>query len=108
MGIQIHPWLALLLQKRLVTNFFSKKKIKLLHIEAGLRSFDQSMSEETNRILIDHMSDILFTPTKTDYKNLLQENINKKKIIISGNTIIDSLKKSHKSIKDDISIKKKN
>lgn len=46
------------------------------------------MSEETNKILIDQMSDLLFAPTKIDYKNLLKENICKKKIIISGNTII--------------------
>jgi UDP-N-acetylglucosamine 2-epimerase (non-hydrolysing) len=88
--------------------FFLKKNIKLIHIEAGLRSFDQSMSEETNRILIDHISDILFTPTKTDYKNLIKENINKKKIIISGNTIIDSLKKSYKKIKGKEILEKNN
>lgn len=83
--------------KKISNKFFIfKKKIKLIHIEAGLRSFDQSMSEEINRTLIDHMSDILFAPTKTDCINLLKENIHKKKIIISGNTIIDSLKKSGK------------
>ena len=53
--------------------FFFKKNIKLIHIEAGLRSFDKSMSEETNRVLIDHMSDVLFAPTKVDCKNLLKE-----------------------------------
>jgi len=87
--------------------FFANKKIKLVHVEAGLRSFDQTMSEETNRILIDHISDILFAPTKIDLKNLLKENI-KKKIIISGNTIIDSLKKSHKKIKGKYILKKNN
>jgi UDP-N-acetylglucosamine 2-epimerase (non-hydrolysing) len=88
--------------------FFFKKNIKLIHIEAGLRSFDKSMSEETNRVLIDHMSDVLFAPTKVDCKNLLKENINKKKIIISGNTIIDSLKKSYKKIKEKNILKKNN
>jgi len=87
--------------------FLSNKKIKLIHVEAGLRSFDQTMSEETNRIIIDHISDILFAPTKIDFKNLLKENI-KKKIIISGNTIIDSLKKSHEKIKNKNILKKNN
>ena len=65
------------------------------------------MSEETNRILIDHMSDILFAPTKIDYQNLLKENINKNKIVISGNTVIDSLKKSYHKIKKKNILKKK-
>ena len=66
------------------------------------------MSEETNRILIDHMSDILFAPTKIDYQNLLKENINKNKIVISGNTVIDSLKKSYHKIKKKNILKKNN
>jgi UDP-N-acetylglucosamine 2-epimerase (non-hydrolysing) len=69
----------------------NKLNIKLCHIEAGLRSHDIKMLEETNRIIVDHISDYLFTPTETAKKNLLEEGISKTKIILTGNTIVDSV-----------------
>lgn len=53
----------------------SKLNIPVIHIEAGLRSFNRKMPEETNRVLTDHMSDFLFCPTYTSVENLKRENI---------------------------------
>ena len=67
---------------------------KIVHIEAGLRTGDLSnpFPEEANRKVIDHLSDILFAPTKIAYRNLLVEGFPKNKIFLSGNTVIDTLK----------------
>lgn len=66
--------------------------ISLIHLEAGLRSFEVKMPEETNRKAIDHISDILITTTKIANNFLIKEGIEKKKIFYSGNTIVDAIK----------------
>ena len=53
----------------------AKIHIPVIHIEAGLRSFNKAMPEEINRIACDHMSTLLFTPSETGHRNLLNEGI---------------------------------
>ena len=57
----------------------TKLHIKVGHIEAGLRSFDRRMPEETNRVLTDHCSDLLFCPTETAVENLKKKIVSKNK-----------------------------
>jgi len=68
------------------------KKIKVSHVEAGLRSFNKysPYPEEINRVLVDHLADYHFAPTKKARDNLFQENI-KKNVYVVGNTVIDAL-----------------
>jgi len=61
------------------------------HVEAGLRSFDRSMPEEINRIVTDHLSDLLFVTEESGLDNLRDEGIGSDKIHFVGNTMIDSL-----------------
>jgi len=68
-----------------------KVGVSLGHVEAGLRSFDRSMPEEINRIVADHVSDILFAPTEVAKRNLLREGIPEEKIHVTGNTIVDAV-----------------
>lgn len=69
----------------------TKLYIKIGHIEAGLRSYDRNMPEETNRVLTDHCSDFLFAPTKKAKNILLKEGVSEEKIFVTGNTIVDSV-----------------
>ena len=68
-----------------------KKKIAVVHIEAGLRSDDRSMPEEINRLLTDQISDRLYTTERTSEANLVREGIASSKVFFAGNVMIDSL-----------------
>jgi UDP-N-acetylglucosamine 2-epimerase (non-hydrolysing) len=61
------------------------------HVEAGIRSFDRSMPEEVNRILVDQCSDLCFAPTETARDNLLREGVRPEIIYVTGNTIADAV-----------------
>ena len=77
------------------------KKIKVAHIEAGLRSFNKfaPFPEEINRVLISHIADYHFAPTKKAKQNLLREGI-KDNIYVVGNTVIDALQLGLKLIEN--------
>lgn len=68
-----------------------KLGIKLVHVEAGLRSFDWTMPEEINRILTDRISDLLFVTEQSAIDNLKNEGIDSDKVHFVGNTMIDTL-----------------
>jgi len=68
-----------------------KLGIKVGHVEAGLRSYDRGMPEEINRVLADHCSDYLFTPTQNSRNILLGEGVSDEKIFVTGNTIVDAV-----------------
>ena len=64
---------------------------RIAHVEAGLRSFDRVMPEERNRVLTDHLSDILFVTEESGLRNLEKEGIPRERMFFVGNTMIDSL-----------------
>ena len=78
----------------------SKLHYPVIHIEAGLRSFNKTMPEELNRIMSDHASTLLFAPTNTAFKNLMSEgfkpensppySINNPKIYLTGDIMFDN------------------
>jgi UDP-N-acetylglucosamine 2-epimerase (non-hydrolysing) len=66
-----------------------KKNIPLIHVEAGLRSFDKTMPEEINRMLTDEISDFLFTTEREADENLVKEGVAREKIHFVGNVMVD-------------------
>ena len=71
----------------------SYRKIPVIHVEAGLRSFDWSMPEEINRVVTDRLSDVLFTTEPSARDNLLNEGTPPEKIQFVGNVMVDTLLK---------------
>ena len=68
-----------------------KEHIKVAHIEAGLRSFDDKMPEEINRLVTDRLADLLFTPDRISNSNLKAEGASDERIKFVGNIMIDTL-----------------
>jgi len=65
--------------------------IPLIHVEAGLRSFDRAMPEEHNRVMVDHLSDLLCAPTSTNVANLRAENVAAGRVLLTGNTVVEAV-----------------
>jgi UDP-N-acetylglucosamine 2-epimerase (non-hydrolysing) len=68
-----------------------KLGVKLIHVEAGLRSFDRTMPEEINRVLTDCISDLLFVTEQSGIDNLKREGVDPRKVHFVGNVMIDTL-----------------
>ncbi|GAB3687893.1 UDP-N-acetylglucosamine 2-epimerase (non-hydrolyzing) [Salinarchaeum chitinilyticum] len=79
------------------------------HVEAGIRSFDRSMPEETNRVVADHVADIAFAPTETAVEQLTTESV-AADVHIVGNTVVDaciehvSIAERRSTIREDLSV----
>ncbi len=69
----------------------AKKDVPVVHVEAGLRSFDRAMPEEINRVLTDQISDLLYTTERSAHANLAREGIPAERVEFVGNLMIDSL-----------------
>lgn len=68
-----------------------KKNIPVVHVEAGLRSYDRAMPEEINRVLTDQVADLLYTTERSAAANLVREGIAAERVRFVGNVMIDSL-----------------
>jgi UDP-N-acetylglucosamine 2-epimerase (non-hydrolysing) len=76
----------------------AKLNIPVAHVEAGYRSFDRTMPEETNRVIVDHISDFLFAPTDDAVANLIAEGISADKIHHVGNIMAETLLRNMEKI----------
>jgi UDP-N-acetylglucosamine 2-epimerase (non-hydrolysing) len=65
--------------------------IPLVHVEAGLRSYDRAMPEEHNRVLVDHLADLACAATEGNRRNLLAESIPPARIAVTGNTVVEAV-----------------
>jgi UDP-GlcNAc3NAcA epimerase len=68
----------------------AKLNVPVVHIEAGLRSFDRTMPEEVNRVVTDHLSSLLFAPTETAVENLRLEGVPDSSVVRSGDVMYDA------------------
>ena len=67
------------------------REIPMVHVEAGLRSHDRAMPEEHNRVVADHLADLLLAPTDVARSNLLDEGLPAERIVVTGNTVVEAV-----------------
>lgn len=65
-------------------------EVPLVHVEAGLRSFDRAMPEERNRVVVDHLSTLLCAATSLNARNLAREGLSPN-VVVTGNTVVESV-----------------
>lgn len=68
--------------------------VPLVHVEAGLRSYDRAMPEEHNRVAIDHLADLCCAPTSINFTNLISEGVAADRITVTGNTVVEALEEA--------------
>jgi UDP-N-acetylglucosamine 2-epimerase (non-hydrolysing) len=68
-------------------------EVPLVHLEAGLRSFDRRMPEEHNRVVVDHLADLCLAPTEANAANLRAEQIPDERIAVIGNTVVEAVRR---------------
>lgn len=83
----------------------ANRGIKIFHMEAGLRAWDRRMPEQRNRILIDHMSNILLPYNNYHRENLINENIHPSKIFVTGNTTFEVMRHFMPKIDESVILK---
>jgi len=69
------------------------RRIPLVHVEAGLRSYDREQPEEYNRVVIDHLADLLCAPTTGNVANLRAESIGDERVRLTGSTIVEAVQR---------------
>ena len=69
------------------------RDIPLVHVEAGLRSFDRAMPEEHNRVMVDHVADLLCAATDANVANLRAEALDEERIAVTGNTVVEVVRR---------------
>jgi len=84
----------------------NKMSIPLAHLESGLRSFDDTMPEEYNRVIADRLSQLYFVTEQSGLDNLIREGVHPEKIHFVGNTMIDTMVAFEKEIKQSSILKK--
>ena len=76
-----------------------KLGVRVIHVEAGLRSFDREMPEEINRVVTDALSDLLLVTEESGCRNLIAEGVPRDRVFLVGNLMIDSLRANMNSAK---------
>ena len=77
-----------------------KLDLPVVHVEAGLRSRDRTMPEEHNRVVTDHLADLLLTPSRDGDANLIDEGIDPDRIAFVGNLMIDSVRRHEQQARE--------